>query len=260
MIKSFNEQEDYRNAYLQSFEFFFQSFIHGEIDLYQQTMNVLNKDNKITLQQRNDSYYYENENYTMLIEPIYDKTDKLDAQDDIDFYDEEWEDRKILSTTTKCKITITKNNGEEESAIVCLPKIKQYSDVCTLNTFSNGYIEFKDKENDCNGWFDENGNKTTISDDYFIKDDKIFLLVKNTENYDINAKIENNFMIIDKNGNILLNTTALDIYDNRYLVKNSNNKMVLIDEQLNVISKEYDKIISTTQIDISPSFTSYYES
>ena len=43
-----------------------------------------------------------------------------------------------------------------------------------------------------------------------------------------------------------------------YLVKNNNKKMVLMDKDLNVISNEYDKIISTMQMDISPQYSSYY--
>lgn len=35
------------------------------------------------------------------------------------------------------------------------------------------------------------------------------------------------------------------------------NKMVLLDKDLNIISKEYDKIITTTQVDISAPFSSY---
>lgn len=59
-------------------------------------------------------------------------------------------------------------------------------------------------------------------------------------------------------GKTLLQTTALDIYDNIYPIKNNKNKMVLIDKDLKQISNEYDKIITTIQMDISPQFSSYY--
>ena len=78
------------------------------------------------------------------------------------------------------------------------------------------------------------------------------------ENYDQNTKFELNFIIIDMKGKTLLQTTALDIYDNMYLVKNNNKKMVLLDKDLNVISGEYDKIITTMQMDISANYSSYY--
>ena len=67
-----------------------------------------------------------------------------------------------------------------------------------------------------------------------------------------------NFIIIDMTGKTLLQTTALDIYSNMYLVKNSNRKMVLMDKDLKVISNEYDKIITTMQMDISANYSSYY--
>lgn len=59
-------------------------------------------------------------------------------------------------------------------------------------------------------------------------------------------------------GKTLLQTTALDIYDNIYPIKNNKNKMVLIDKDLKQISNEYDKIITTIQMDIYPQFSSYY--
>lgn len=56
----------------------------------------------------------------------------------------------------------------------------------------------------------------------------------------------------------MLQTNAIDVYDDMYLVKNENNKMVLLDKDLNVISNEYDKIISTMEIDLSGEHSSYY--
>lgn len=263
LIELFNEKGDYKNAYLSNFQFFFQIFTTpAQINLTQQEAILTNNNNEITLHQRDSKYYYENENYTMLIEPIYDETEIIDREEYDEFYGEELQNTDFLSETTNCKVTITKNNGEEDTSIVSFPGIEQYKDKCIVNIFDNGYIEFKDKENQCNGWYDNNGNKITISENYFIneiKDNKIFLRIENSEDEkdDINAKIEDDFIVIDEEGKILLKTTAIDIYDNWYLVKNSNNKMILMDSELNTISKEYDKIITTRQIDISSDFTSY---
>ena len=58
-------------------------------------------------------------------------------------------------------------------------------------------------------------------------------------------------------GKTLLQTTAIDVYDNTYLVKNDNNKMVLMDKDLNVISNEYDKIITNMKMDVSANYSSY---
>ena len=84
------------------------------------------------------------------------------------------------------------------------------------------------------------------------------------ENYDGSTKSEYNWnnIIIDTTGNILLQTPALDIYDSDiyntvYLIKNNNNKMVLLDKDFKEISNEYDKIITNSQIDISTEYSSY---
>lgn len=263
MTKMFNENGDYRSAYLQSFEFFFQVFTRGETKLTQQTVQTKNDSNEITLNEKNSKYSYTNKNYSMLIEPIYDETEDTDYDTYYDDYYVEDENTYYLSSeSTKYNVTITKSNGEIESSIVYLPGLDGDED--TLDTFTNGYIEFENEDHTRNGWYDNNGNQTTISSNYTIKDikdNKIILQITNNnddKNYDINTKKELNFMIIDLAGKTLLKTTALDIYDNMYLVKNNNKKMVLMDKDLKVISNEYDKIITTMQMDISPQYSSYY--
>ncbi len=257
IIKNMNENEDYRNGYLQAFEFLLQVFTRGEIKLNQQTIEK-NANNNITLSERNSKYYYNNKNYSMLIEPIYDEQEETDYDSYYeDYYNEDENTYYLSSENTKYNVTITKNNGEIESGIVYLPGLEE--DEATLSTFTNGYIEFEDEERTRKGWYDNNGNKTTIPNNYTIEDiknDKSILQKDNTN--DTNIKPERHFIIIDMTGKILLQTTALDIYDNIYLVKNSNNKMVLIDKDLKEISNEYDKIITTMQMDISPQYSSYY--
>ena len=43
-----------------------------------------------------------------------------------------------------------------------------------------------------------------------------------------------------------------------YLVKNDNNKIILMNEDLQVLPDEYDKIITAVSIDMSRDFSSYY--
>lgn len=261
MTKMLNEQGDYRNGYLQSYEFFFQIFTRGEMELTGQTIEK--NYNTIPLNEKNSKYYYANTNYSMLIEPLYNDDEDMGNEDeyyyDDDYYDEDENTYYLSSSSTKHKVTITKTNGEQETSIVYLPDFDE--DDATLDTFSNGYIGFEDEENKRNGWIDENGNKITIPDTYTIndiKDGKAILQVYNTEEYETNEKVELHFIIIDLTGRTLLQTTALDVYDDIYLVKNNNKKMVLMDKDLNVISNEYDKIISTMQMDISANYSSYY--
>lgn len=270
MTKSMNKDGDYRLGYLYAFEFFFQIInAPKEIKLIQQTLEVDKDTKEIYLTERNSKYYYNNQNYSMLIEPIYDGSEEEEDyynnySDDGYYYNEDEDIYYFSSYQTKYKVTISKPNGEIQSSIVYLPGIDE--DESTLETFTNGYIEFENEDGTRKGWYDYNGNQVSISSNYTIediKDDKIMLQVNNDydydyENYDENTQFELNFIIIDMNGKTLLQTTALDIYDNMYLIKNNNKKMVLLDKDLNVITNEYDKIITTMQMDISAKYCSYY--
>lgn len=270
MTNMFNKEGNYRLAYLQSFEFFLQAFTRGEAQLSQQTVEKSNygTEVEVSLTKRNSKFTYKSSNYTMLIEPIREKVDEDDyfenyfEYSDNVYYNEDDDTYYISSDETKCKVTITKSNGEEQSSIVYLPGIDE--DESSLETFTNGFIEFKSEDEERVGWYDSNGNQTTIPSNYEIqdiKDNKIILRVDNSdddEEYDENKHYEMNFIIIDMFGNTLLQTTALDIYDNMYLVKNNNKKMVLLDKDLKQISNEYDKIITTMQMDISANYSSYY--
>lgn len=216
VTKDMNENGDYRLGYLEYFGFFLH--VSTKMELNWQTVEKSDM-NQVDLSERNAKYYYDNRNYSMLIEP----------------------------ENTKYNVTITKNNGEIESSIVYLPGFDEEETM--LSVFTNGYIEFEDGEHKRKGWYDDNGNKTTISNNYTIEDIKDGKAILRKDNV---------IKIIDMKGKTLLKTTALDIYDNIYLVKNKNNKMVLIDKDLKEISSEYDKIVTTRQIDISPEFSSYY--
>lgn len=268
ITESMNKDGNYRLGYLHAFEFLFQAFnAKEEIGSTQQTVKVNTDSKENSLTERNSKYYYNNQNYSMLIEHIYDGSEEEEDyynkySDDDYYYDKEEDMYYISSYEPKYKVTISKLNGEIQSSIVFLPGIDE--DESTLETFTNGYIEFENEDGTRKGWYDYNGNQVSIPSNYTIKDikdDKIMLQVDNDyddENYDENKKFELNFIIIDMNGKTLLQTTALDIYDNMYLVKNNNKKMVLLDKDLNVISDEYDKIITTIQMDISANYSSYY--
>lgn len=269
MLESFNKDKDYRLAYLQSFEFFFQVFTRGEMKLSQQVVekNNYGTGHEVELSERNSKYTYKTANYSMLIEPIYDGTEEEnDYYDNYNsnsyYYDKKEDMYHISSYETKYKVTVTKPNEELQSSIVYLPGID--TDDATIETFTDGYIEFKTEDEKKIGWYDSSGNQISIPSCYEIKDiknGKIILQVNNNdddENYNENEKYEMNFIVIDMSGNTLLQTTAIDVYENMYLVKNKNKNMVLLDNDLNQISNEYDKIITTMQMDISANYSSYY--
>lgn len=256
--ENFTENIKYRRAYLYSCELSLSDFTRGKIEFgMRQILKNTNNTKEISLIERNSKYYCNNQNYSMLIEPVYDGSEE-DYYNNGDYYNED-EDMYYFSLyETKYKVTVLKSNGEIQSSIVYLPGIDE--DDLILETFANGYIKLKNEDGTKEGWYDYNGDQISIPSKYTIediKDDKVILQVDN-ENYDENTKYELNFIITDMDRRILLQTTALDIYDNMYLVKNNNKKMVLLDKDLNVITKEYDKIITTRDIDISAHYSSYY--
>lgn len=233
-----NEDGDYVVDKIDCFDdLFIYCFRNQEnIELNRQTLECNSEQNQISLIEKKSKYYYDSKNYSMKIEPIY---DDLDEYEDLSSYE------------TKYKVTISKDNEETQSSIVYLPGIKEAS--ATLETYIDGSIAFKTENKKENGWYDLNGNQNLITNDYEIIniiDNKIILQESNIdedENYDENEEYKNNFIIIDETDEILLQTTVLEIYDNIYLVKNDYNKMVLLDEDLNEMSNEYDKIIATSK-------------
>ena len=191
--------------------------------------NLKEKKNEIKLQEINDEYYYKNENYTMKIELLEDEKGDY---------------------TDKTKVTVTKKDGTTSSSIEKIAYFHNYDG--TIETLSNGCIAFFNTEGFTNGWYDKYGNRIQIGGNYELLDikyNKIFI-------YDYENYI---YYILNMNGKTILKTEALDIfnYNDKILMKNKNNKMVICDGELNEISNEYDKIIISSWIDMTPEFSSY---
>ena len=228
VTNEYDLEGDYTDGYVYYFGIALKEFIGIKKMSYQELEN--NNENSITLieEENYDSYkyYYNNGNYSMEIEPIY---------DDYKYYN------------VKCKVTINKISGEKEESTVYLPGFNDYEG--SLYTFSNGYIEFENEEGTRRGWYDDDGNQVTIPIDFEIidiKDNKAILQTFNVEDENFGA----NFIIIDMTGKTLLRSQIVDVYDDKYLIKNSNGKMVFVDSELREISNEYDKIISNREVDM----------
>ena len=231
MIEMFNnDEEDNRLAYVMSFSVLLQSFTQNELELDKQVEGHLR--NEINLQKQNFKYYYKNNNYTMILEPIEDE--------DYSYFDD-----------CKFNVTIRKSNGEETSNEEYIPEYYSYDD--TIFTFSDGSIAFKSVDEKTQGWYDTNGNRIKVSTKYEIEDvNEKHIIVR------LNVDEENmNYFILDKSGKLLLKTDALMIIDDMYLIKNGDKKMSLYDKNLNEISERYDKIIPNDDIDVSKGFSSY---
>lgn len=184
------------------------------------------KEIEIKLEEINHKYYYKTENYTIEIEQL----------EEAHYYE------------TKARIKVTKKDGTISSNI---EKIT-IDDDKRIKTLSNGCIAFENEEGHTNGWYDKYGNRIQIGGNYELLDikyNKIFI-------YDYENYI---YYILNMNGKTILKTEALDIfnYNDKILMKNKNNKMVICDGELNEISNEYDKIIISSWIDMTPEFSSY---
>lgn len=173
------------------------------------------------MQEINYKYYYKTENYTMEIELL---------EDEDGYY------------IDKTKVTVVKEDGTISSNIEEIADFDNYDG--TIQTLSNGCIAFKNDQGEENGWYNEYGNRIKINGSYKILDidnNKIFIVDNENDIY----------YILNMNGKTILKTNVLYPYNDRILIKNKNNKMVICDSELNEISNEYDKIILNFSVDQS---------
>lgn len=201
---------------------------NNDVLIISQTLEEVDaSDNMISLEEIDSRFIYETENYSMAIQ--------------INNLDEILEEES--SEDIECNVTITRNNGEEETSTVYLPGLDIFG---ILDVFSNGYVEFQTADKTKIGWYDDNGYQTTIPSGYGIKDikdDKAILEV-----YDEDESISG-YMIIDLTGRILLKTPVLETYEDMYLSIDDEGKIALLDSDLNVITDEYDVIVTNSDLD-----------
>lgn len=268
---NFNQYGSYGTSYVTTFSHFFEIFLYindetNEVkiqekdyyDYYNDCRQEIILEEKMVLNETNgkyyNKYYYSSMLYDMTIEPIYDEIEWNNSNGDNELKNMQY------------NVTINKKNGETQSNIVYLPGIDEEEK--TLEVL-NGYVEFENEDETQKGLYDMYGNQIKIHYDYYdsivyIEEDKIILEENNDdENYDINAPIEEKYTILDMTGKILLQKTVLSIYDDVYLVKsNAQNdngrRMILMDKALNIISNEYDKIITNVGVDLTEIYSSYY--
>ena len=228
VTNEYDLEGDYKDGYVYYFGVAFTEFMKVKKISYQELEKY---ENIATLDESNFDeyrYYYYNGNYLMDIEPV-------DDGENYSFYN------------SKYDVTITKTNGEKKINTVYLPGFDNYSG--TLKTFSNGFIEFENEERTRRGWYDNNGNQVTIPIDFEIvdiKDDRAILQIYDAKDKHFGA----NFVIIDMNGKTVLRSRIVDVYEDKYLIRNNNEKMVFVDNELKEISNEYDKIITNSEVDI----------
>ena len=225
-----SENDDF--FYVQNSEFIFKGLMQGY--LVQQTPKDSSKNNNLPLNIEEENIYsLSTANYSMQIEPVENQVD--------DIY---YEDDNLSDSDTVFKVTVIKNNGQREVSKVYLPGFDEYDG--TLNTFSNGYIEFQKVDDEKMGWYDSNGNQIEVSKKYSIKDikdDKV-ILEKNVYSNEENIEEKGKIIVLDMGGKKLFQAANIIIYDKVYFVEKENGKMVLVNTNFESESKEYDKIIA----------------
>lgn len=228
VTNEYDLEGDYKDGYVYYFGVAFTEFMKVEKISYQELEKYVNI---ATLEESNYDeyrYYYYNGNYLMDIELV-------DDGENYSLYN------------SKYNVTITKTNGEKKINTVYLPGFNGHSG--TLEVFSNGFIEFENEERTRRGWYDNEGNQVTIPIEFEIMDIKDDIAI--LQRFDVSDEIYGaNFIIIDMTGRTLLQSPIIAIYDDKYLIENDHDKMVLIDSNLNEISNEYDKIITNRQTDV----------
>ena len=113
-------------------------------------------------------------------------------------------------------------------------------------------------EDDEYEYYEINDKEYKFPSDYSVKYFKDNKMIISIETYDLDTDTYGyKYEIIDLNEDVLFTSECMMVYDNFYLVKNDNNMMVLLDENLNEISDEYDRIYSSIEIDWLYEFSSY---
>ena len=197
------------------------TYMNGEIKT--QSDNEIYEKPRLELQELEnenyyeDSYYYDNENFSIEITP-------LDVEDE-DYY-------------TLCNVEVRQENGEIYSSQEKIYGLETYDDA--IKVYSDGYIGFKSEDETIDGWYDNYGNKYNIRMGNLniidVKNDMMILEKENDSGFQ--------YYIYNLNGERLINTEKLISLPNCYIIYNSNNKPVIYDNNLEQISDEYDEIIN----------------
>ena len=102
----------------------------------------------------------------------------------------------------------------------------------SIDTFSDGSIEFESIDKKTHGWYASTGQKYSIPIEYDILDvqgNMVFL------------KKGDIYCILNLKNNSIMNVQNLIVINGKYAYKNKNGKMVLHDKDLSAISNEYDE-------------------
>ena len=186
-------------------------------------------------------------------EYISSKTDKEIKYDDIEYTDAS-STIYIFNMPNNYVLEFESKNStdsyDEEKYLIRLKKdgriVESYNNMSvysmySLPTYSNGDIPFYNLENGIHGYFSvENNSFKTIKGQFEILDvvNKDDVIIRDWRNASAPKDI-----IVRQGQGTILKASSIAYIGNGYLVKNDNNKIVYLDNNLNRITDEYDLII-----------------
>ena len=198
-----------------------------------QNENVLVSDKYYVLEEKDSKYYYENENFSMEIEKI------LENEDDED----EYHYNVTVKNKQNNKVTSNEDFVHIDSVI---HEFMRNEFTNRLEAYSDGSIGFSNLDEEQIGWYDIKGYRHTMSakseeGDFYIrdiKDGKIILEETIGEGADASYPKR----ILDMNGKTLFESEVLICFSDFFVTLSENEKLIMMDYDLNVISNEYDMI------------------
>ncbi len=177
----------------------------------------------------NEIYYGDNFRINKILEPDYDGWNEyVDSIGDA-WYDERFENYEL----TEEYVEVVKESGDKTYNFECIDK----------EFYDDGYIPFFNLFRQIQGYYDQNGDRFEISGKYQIlevRNDNILL-----KNYETNSEFSK-ILFIDNSGNIKLEAKEVEILDKGYLIKNENEEIIYLDDNLNQITEPYDCIEQLT--------------
>ena len=231
-INKYNYKNGLVYSYIETFDFSLRAFIstdnNEEIIFERQDKDVYEKEKIYIEDEKNlGRYYYKNENYLMLIEPLEDE--EIYASDDEYF----------MYSYLKCRVTVKRADGEETSEIEYIQGSIENSEI-KINMLTDGYIPFRSLDGLSGGWYDSWGYRVKYNGKYEIEDvrnGKIILIQYNSSDMDCK------YFVFDSNGTGIIQTLYLVMFDNYYWIIKENGKCVLMNSDFNQISEEYDGLL-----------------
>ena len=204
----------------------YEMFGNSHIGISIQEIDDLDCKDEVELEKKGNKLYYKNTNYTLVLQQL---------------NGDEIENLGISYENNIFNVTLIYPDGNKISNIEIIPSYSESHEKYILTLYDKQLLQFKNINEEIYGYYDENGNRVLIGKDYSILAAyNNYILLSNYNN-----KQELDYILIDKNGDILIESEVIGLFNNFILCKNDG-KMVLYDYSFNNVLNKYDNIIIHT--------------